>query len=489
MRVTITAKIALAVIGIAILCITTLAWVTSQNLKNGFIAYLNEQQAQELEGIGKLMLEEYRQYGSLEHLRHNRDAVKQVLDRRPPSQGLAGMQVQGSLPPPPQMDPGMPPPPPPGPERRPIDPLAFGQRLSMLDQDDRPLFGPPNPPLGSRYVLMDEGKKIGTLQLAPLVQVSNASDAGFLRNQLRAIFGWSAFLILAASLVALVLSRQLLRPLARLRSATQKISQGKLATRVKVEGRDELAELAGHVNALAQSLQENEQHRRRVLADVSHELRTPLSVIRGEIEALLDGIRSADRVALKSLHSEALRLNQLVEDLYLLALADAGDLHYRFEQTEFAGEIDTLLPPFVQRAQTAGLQLQWHNDGEMRLQADAGRLRQLLTNLLENSLRYTDAGGMIQIHLSADRERLMLCVEDSAPGVPADAYPKLFERLYRVDLARSREHGGSGLGLSICQAIVHAHRGTIEAMPSRLGGLKVLVSLPLQQVASRVVRV
>jgi two-component system sensor histidine kinase BaeS len=261
---------------------------------------------------------------------------------------------------------------------------------------------------------------------------------------------------------------------------TAKIAQGKLDTRAPVLGRDELAELAEHINEMAQSLENNEQQRRKVLADMSHELRTPLTVVRGEIEALLDGIRKADGRALESLHAEVLRLNKLVDDLYQLALADAGDLHYARNRIDLSELVDDVAERFKTRAAKCGLQLTIKlPEHAMQVMADSGRLTQVVTNLLENSVRYTDEGGNIVIALRKDGEHAELSVEDSAPGVPDGAHMRLFERLYRVDKARSRDRGGSGLGLSICKSLIEAHQGRILAMPSSLGGLKILVRLPL----------
>ncbi|HEX8955599.1 MAG TPA: ATP-binding protein, partial [Burkholderiaceae bacterium] len=215
---------------------------------------------------------------------------------------------------------------------------------------------------------------------------------------------------------------------------------------------------------------------------VSHELRTPLSVIRGEIEALQDGIRRADANALESLHGEVLRLNKLVDDLYQLALAESGGLHYHKERLDLAELVRELGENFQVRAAKAGLRLMLRDPGQaLPVLGDAGRLAQVMSNLLENSIRYTDAGGSIVLSSRAEGMLAEVCVEDSAPGVPDGAHKKLFERLYRVDQARSRNRGGSGLGLAICKSLVEAHGGTIAAMPSTLGGVKMLIHLPLER--------
>jgi two-component system sensor histidine kinase BaeS len=228
---------------------------------------------------------------------------------------------------------------------------------------------------------------------------------------------------------------------------------------------------------MAQSLETNERQRRQMLADVSHELRTPLAVIRGEIEALLDGIRKADPTSLTSLHEEVLRLNKLIDDLHQLALADAGDLHFEARHVELDELVQSLADRYRTRVESAGLALT-AKLVPAAVEGDPNRLSQVIINLLENSLRYTDKGGTIAVSLAV-RDSVELCIEDSAPGVPEGTHERLFERLYRADAARSRARGGSGLGLSICKALVEAQGGSIRAMPSALGGVKMLIRLPL----------
>ena len=237
---------------------------------------------------------------------------------------------------------------------------------------------------------------------------------------------------------------------------------------------------------MAQELEQNDRKRRQMLSDISHELRTPLTVIRGEIEALQDGIRQAGPEALQSLHAEVLRLNQLVEDLHQLMLADAGELPCHMASTRLGAAILPVLKRYRGRAAAAGLALEWQlPTPDLQVKADPGRIGQVLVNLLENSVRYTDQGGAVRVALSRVGSDAVLTVDDSAPGVPDGANRLLFERLYRVDAARQRADcaahggGGSGLGLAICKALVVAHGGTIEALASRLGGLQVRITLQL----------
>jgi len=472
-RLTVTRKIALAVIGTVIVSLGTLAWLASQNLQRGFIEYLNEGQTVELEQLRDLLADAYRERGNFEWLRHNPRAMREFFDRiRPRPQ-----PPEGRRPPPGRPGPdGLPPPH----ERPPADPMNIGPRLTLLDADGSPVLGPPDVADGITRAITVNGRTVGTLVLRPLRQIGGASGSAFVRGQIRDLAWLAAVLVLLSTALAVALARHMLRPVAALRDVTQRIAQGGLDARAPVLGRDELAELARHVNAMAAALEADERQRRQMLADVAHELRTPLTVIRGEIEALLDGIRQADPAALQSLHTEALHLNKLIDDLHQLALADAGALHYHFAPVDMTGVVGQVVQRYYARAQAARLSLEADlTSASVWINADAGRLIQVVTNLLENSVRYTDPGGRIAVRLTAGDRQAELCIEDTEPGVPDGAHARLFERLYRVDQARTRERGGSGLGLAICRTLVEAHGGTIAALPSALGGVKIVVRIPL----------
>jgi two-component system sensor histidine kinase BaeS len=498
-RLTIARKIALAVIGTVIVSLGTMAWLASQNLQRGFIEYLNEGQTVQLEQLRDMLADAWRERGNFEFLRHNPRAMREFFDRirqheHPDDERVPLPRVRDARSPPrpygapaqaaaPAGEPrdDRPPPPEDAPQRRePPDAMDLGPRLTILDEEGRPLLGPPDVADGIARAVVVDGRTVATLVLRPLRQVGSTSGTAFVRGQVRDL-GWLAVaLVLLSGGLAVGLARHLLRPIAGLREATQRIAEGGLDARAPVLGHDELAELAHHVNSMAASLEANEQQRRQMLADVAHELRTPLTVIRGEIEALIDGIRKADPAALQSLHAEALHLNKLIDDLHQLALADAGALHHQFAPVDLTATTEQVVKRYYPRAQAVQLSLEAHLTSQsVWVNADAGRLTQVVTNLLENSVRYTDPGGRIVVRLGVAGQQAELCVEDTAPGVPEGAHARLFERLYRVDQARTRQRGGSGLGLAICKTLVEAHGGTIVALPSALGGVKMLIRIPL----------
>jgi two-component system sensor histidine kinase BaeS len=280
--------------------------------------------------------------------------------------------------------------------------------------------------------------------------------------------------------VALFLARQLLLPIRRIVTGVKALATGNYHTRIKANGHDELGQLSQHFNSLAQTLQQNEVARRQWIADISHELRTPLSVLRGELEALQDGVRKPTPERIHSLHSEILSLSKLVEDLYQLSLSDAGGMNYHKEAINLTDIVLDVQQHFVSRFADRGINLREISNPQIILPvfADKRRLQQLFSNLAENSCRYTNEGGFCEITLYRTKQTVMVTFQDSAPSVPQAALPKLFDRLFRVEKSRSRELGGAGLGLAICKNIVEAHGGIILAYQSQYGGLSIQVELP-----------
>jgi two-component system sensor histidine kinase BaeS len=300
----------------------------------------------------------------------------------------------------------------------------------------------------------------------------------FLAGQFQVL---SASLLIAlglAALLGLLLSRHLSRPVRELARTVTRLSRGQYEVRVAAAGRDETARLARTVNQLAENLERNRSARHRWMADIAHELRTPVAILKGEIEALADGVRKPDKQVLTSLVEEVDQLACLVDDLQTLALADAGALDLRREPLDLCGLIQQVATAFRERLAERGITLELDLPQGVTAVGDARRLRQLMHNLLENCARYADPEGWVRIGVSATPTGVSLSVEDSGPGVSDTRLERLFDRFYRGDESRSRAGGGSGLGLSICRNIVEAHGGRIRAARGDSGGLAVYIELP-----------
>ncbi|MCP4630042.1 MAG: HAMP domain-containing protein [bacterium] len=325
-----------------------------------------------------------------------------------------------------------------------------------------------------------DGKTVGWLGLHKRAHLTNPLAVGFLSQQSQMLYIIGGGIVLLAAVVAFLLSRHLLAPVDRLTAGTRALMSRRFDTRIEVESKDELGQLAADFNTMAQTLESYEHMRQQWISDIAHELRTPLSILRGEIEALKDGIREVNDDTLHSLLAEARHLGKIVNDLHELSLADTGALSIKKAPVEPAAILEETLGHF--RQGFAENQITIENNLEkhppVTITGDADRLRQLFSNLVENTLRYADAPGLLKIGQECTANRLILSFEDSGPGVPQGALEHLFNRLYRVDRSRSRAQGGSGLGLSICKSIVNALGGEIRATNGNLGGLRIEVELP-----------
>ncbi len=481
---TIAKKITFSVILILVVSVSGLAWLSARSLQSGFNDYLKEKQQQELKKVATAFGGYYRAHQSFADLRHNPRVVRPILNRAL-DRGEPDEDVEDR---PPRARPERGRPPlrdrdverpvlhaPPG--------MEIGPRLSLLDADGEPVFGPLRIGVQSLQEAIEvDGRKVGTM-VAPIPQFDlEKTTLDFVRSQIKHILWFALGVLSIAALVSIWLGQHLVKPIAGLRKVTQEIAQGRLDARADNTTQDELGGLASQINRMAGALESNEKKRRKIMADLSHELRTPLTVMRAEVEAVIDGVRPLNVESMRSLEAEIKHLNKLVEDLHQLALADSGDLRFQFEVINVIELLQQIAARFEARMQEMGLLLKLDfPSSPIHLSADAGRLTQVIENLLENSLRYTDAGGKVVMRAQGGAGIVRLTIEDSAPGLRDGGYEQLFERLHREDQARSRAKGGSGLGLSICRLLVQAHRGEISAGPSSLGGVKVEILLPVEE--------
>jgi len=360
----------------------------------------------------------------------------------------------------------------------------LARRLVLFDADKQLIAGGRAGISYDSYTLQAigiEGKTVGWLGLHKREHLANPLAVGFLKQQSQMLYIIGGGILLLAAIVAFLLSRHLLAPVRKLTAGTQALASRQFDTRIEVESKDELGQLAADFNAMARTLEKYERMRRQWISDIAHELRTPLSILRGEIEALKDGVRQVNHDTLDSLYSEARHLSKIVNDLHELSLADTGALSIKKVPIDPVAILNETLGRFKQRFAENQITIEnkLENQPPMNIIGDADRLQQLFSNLLENTLRYANAPGTLKLGQERTGNRLALFFEDSGPGVPEEALDRLFDRLYRVGRSRSRIHGGSGLGLSICKSIVNALGGEIRAVNSNSGGLRIEVELPL----------
>ncbi|WP_144124527.1 sensor histidine kinase [Catellatospora sichuanensis] len=289
-----------------------------------------------------------------------------------------------------------------------------------------------------------------------------------------------AFSVVAVPIVlgSLLLSRHVLRPIQRLTVAARRFGEGSLDQRVSVEGGDELAQLGATFNGMADSLQHAEERQRRMIADVAHELRTPLANVRAYLEALEDGLVTADATLFRSLHEEAMLQQRIIDDLQTLALAEAGALAYHRSRVDIGELLENCRAAHQPAAAAVTVDLEVVAGSALLVHADAGRLRQAVGNLVTNAVRHAPAGTTVTLAALRAGQTVQVRVTDRGSGIPAEDQKRVFHRFWRADRARTRATGGSGLGLTIARQITVDHGGTIGVVSEAGHGTTFTISLP-----------
>ncbi|MFT5880834.1 MAG: two-component system sensor histidine kinase BaeS [Moritella sp.] len=477
MRWTIFRKLFVSLLLISSIMMVGMALLINNSFQNGLQTYLNQSEIEKVETMALRITpyysttEQWQRIQQRPHLWEKllRNIGEPPINRRPHgernSQGHSRQSARA---------------------RKNFAPLAA--RLNLLNQDGNSVMGNPKNLRRKRgdlqlikVAIIKDEQTLGWLSIVQKEKVSGHLAERFLQQQMHNFYWIALWAALFSFIVAAILVRHFLKPLSSLHKAASALSNGNFDYQIKVRGKDELAELSLAFNLLTNTLKSQKMSREQWLSDISHELRTPIAVLLSEIEAIEDGIRKPEPKYIKSLHTQVLTLTRLVDDLYALSQSDAGVLIDTSQTVDLTNIVNNIANQNEVRLADKGIHINrlYTPNQSMRLQADPKSLAQLVGNLFENSYRYTDPNGQVQLSLQQRNNNIVFTIEDSVPGVPDNALPKLFERLYRVDKSRSRANGGSGLGLSICLNIVSMHGGQISAGHSALGGLKIDVSLPL----------
>lgn len=367
-----------------------------------------------------------------------------------------------------------------------IHPDEFERKVSLLSKDGQLIRGnslAPNEMMSAIYVDQEIAGWVGYPHPQTLTE---QADIEFTQDQ-SLLFAWGAVLLTVGIILLLVLfANHFMSPMRPLTQGMRQLSQGRFSTRLKINRQDEFGQLQKDFNHLAACLEKSRHSRNQWIADISHELRTPLTILHGSLEAIEDGIRPATPENLHKIHEEVTLLNRLVDDFYQIALNDIGGLSYKMQPLDFQKMVSKSIESLEGVALEKGLRLHYTvASGDYKLNGDEARLGQMVTNLLVNSLSYTDVvssssdQGRVEVRLYNQPGYVVMEVNDSEPGVDGKDIEHLFERLYRTDMSRSRRRGGAGLGLSIVHQIVEAHSGKVVAKPSVFGGLSLVVKLPL----------
>ena len=303
-----------------------------------------------------------------------------------------------------------------------------------------------------------------------------AADAALRTALWRAIAGAAGLAALLALVTGLLVARRITRPLERLIAVTRAMGRGDRAARVgPISAPGELGELATAFDQMANTLDRQEQLRRDLVADVAHELRTPIAVLQAGHEALLDGVTEPTPGQLASLRDEVLRLARMVGDLQTLAAADAAALQLTLSRQDLADVAASAADSLAGRFETAGIALE-RQLTPVEVLADAGRLHQVITNLLTNALKFTPAGGRVTVRAGPVGAEAVLQVSDTGHGIPAKELPRIFDRFWR---GRGAAHvSGTGVGLAVAAELASAHGGSLAAHSSPGHGAQLTLTLP-----------
>jgi signal transduction histidine kinase len=306
-----------------------------------------------------------------------------------------------------------------------------------------------------------------------------SATTGFLQSV------WWQFLLVGvvAASVSLVVARQMARgmtqPLRDMAAAARRMEVGDYSVRVETKSRDEVGALAAAFNRMSEELEHLEQSRRDLVANVSHELKTPIAAIRAHLENLLDGVEHPDPATLGVMLAQVERLGRLVDQLLDLSRLESGEVPLRIEALPLQPLVDDLISEIDVALPGRGVDVRNRVPVDLpALSADRERVHQVLFNLVDNAVRFTPDGGSVTISARRRNGSVEVAVADTGAGIAAEHLPRLFERFYRADAARTRGEGGTGIGLAIARSVVEAHGGRISAESEPGRGSVFIFDLP-----------
>ncbi len=322
------------------------------------------------------------------------------------------------------------------------------------------------------------GRVVGWVVETPNKDSYRVYEAPFQKSLQYTVWLTAIVALASAVLIGVLVSRILTKPLKVLTDGTRALSQGQLGHQVKLETTDELGMLAKAFNQMSLKLEQADKQRKQLTADIAHDLGTPLTVVSGYVQSMQSGKLKATPERLDTMQDELKLLRNLIEDLRLLSLADAGQLRLLKNKLQPAQLLEASRNAFINDANSKGITLKLEYPQHLpEIDADFERMRLVLGNIISNALRHTPHGGSVTLSASYLEQQLLLEVNDTGSGIAQDQLPYIFERFYRADQHRNAEYGGTGLGLAIAKSIVELHGGAIRASSWLGGGTSVQIAL------------
>lgn len=466
-------KLFLVIFSFSLLLVTALVLLIQWSINRGIVDYVNSKEVETLKPLVTQLVNEYKKHNSWNMLQNNHQKFGDLLfltlqdDITELSRTFKNRLPQEKNDRPPRM------------ERR---PPPHNEIFALLDKNKNLIAGHYLEYADYNQTSLEVNNvNIGWLVSPKYKHITDGYELDFIKQQ-QSYLGLIALVaMLMVGLITLPLARHLAEPIKKIILGMHKLTQGDYEQHIKLDRKDELGDLSRDFNALAVTLHENESARKRWLANISHELRTPVAILRGELEAMLDDVRPLSKNNIESANDEVKHLQHLIDDLHQLTSAEIGGMHYRKERVNMSKWLNSEADKYASylSVSNTGLVIDIKST-EVNILADLTRLCQLFENLINNCIKYAEA-SLMTISLNIEHGYVCINVEDNGIGVKEPHLTHLFEYLYRVDNSRNRETGGAGLGLSICEHIVSAHQGSIEADASRLGGLAIIIRLPIEQ--------
>ena len=490
-------KLFLIFFGFSLVLVVALPLVMQWSIGKGMVDYVNTKEIEALAPLVEELSEEYKKHNSWQSMQDRHNKFRRLISIQLADSDFAtnsGDRLANQRPfrGPPQrrQSPDNRPPPPQG-ERTKNKPYPLPPHLSdndvhyaLLDKNEELIVGISleNLEYGKKDIVVND-QLVGFLAVSKRKLLTQGYEFDFIEQQKKYLWIYALIALGLVTLVTLPLARHVVEPIGLITQGMHKLTQGDYQQTIKLSRQDELGQLSRDYNELAHTLSENETTRKRWLANISHELRTPVAILRGELEAMLDEIRPLTTSNIASANDEVKHLQRLIDDLHQLTSTDIGGMRYQKEEQNLTMLLQGELDKYQSYLSDAGITLELaicHED--IDIYADKTRLCQLFENIINNAIKYSKSTQLkisLTLENEASTEFAKLVFEDNGIGVEESHLSNLFEYLYRVDDSRNRMDGGAGLGLSICRQIVTAHQGEISAQKASLGGLAILIKLPI----------
>ncbi|MCM3590568.1 MULTISPECIES: sensor histidine kinase [Brevibacillus] len=362
---------------------------------------------------------------------------------------------------------------------------VLGLRIVLQDQNQSRIgqFGDESAVRGSGYTKLPvavDGQTVGYLTISHHEKApSHSVETHFQRAHTNALLWTMLILIVVVIVVSICIAKNMVKPIVRISDASIAVSRGDRSVRVPgTSGKDELAGLVDRFNHLIESLEHQEQLRKRLTSDISHELRTPLNTLLAQTEGMIDGVWEASPEHLEATRAEVLRLIRLVSDLDEVIQAESGTLKINQDMVDISKIAELTADAMSAALAQKNIVLKKQLEGEAMVLGDRHRLAQVFTNLLSNAWKHTAPHGEIRLTVKKERDRIVAVVSDNGSGIAAEDLPHIFDRFYRGDRSRNRERGGAGLGLTIAKGLVEAHDGQISIRSAEGIGTSVTMLFP-----------